>query len=277
MLLISSVCFAKEMEKMPLIVDYNNIEVSGETIIVYGGDGMIQYSFDDGYNWKRKQIYPSEILTRILIKNDDIYAFSISGKVALSKDKGETWNTIYKFKDPIYSLKEAGENYMVRSNSKIIICDSNFNYLYEKPILSRNTFISTFEGKSTLSRPFANSEVYMNKDYYFSLDSSRILWIKSDFSQSDTIDLFKSSVTSLNNYFFRLFTDGSKAYFGVYTNDVIGRDKILSTSDFMKFDTLYQTDGDVFIFNLHYFNNKLIFLKRDSSKSCYETTYLFDL
>lgn len=272
--LFSINCFAKELEKLPVRTDFNDVTVVGDTIIAFGGNGMCHISLDDGKSWKRNQIYEAEVITQVIIKNNLFYAFGVSGRVAVSRDLGDSWQTVYKFPDSLFSIVTAGENYMVRAKGKIFICDSNYTTLFEKANDQQSdlNIYYTSEGERYLTGTFHTTSVFCNNKYYFSIDSSKILEINGDFSTEFVHDISVMDKSFYKDMYYTIYTNGEKFYVNVpykFIKDSAHSttyNKLLSTSDFKNYDTIYNEKLENVVSTLIK-NNAIYFLTLDKKST----------
>lgn len=80
-------------EYYPVSSNFNGSAYNGETILVYGDNGIILKSQDGGKSWKQIFIGDTFNIIGIINLNKKFYGLTSNGYLIFSNDNGENWVT----------------------------------------------------------------------------------------------------------------------------------------------------------------------------------------
>ncbi len=174
------ICFylnlsSKEIQiSNPIVSDYYDCIYKDNQIIVYGTNGIINISNDDGKSWTTQKIFDRGKIVFMSYEDDGIYAINENCDIVKSNNLGRYFVKYKKLNEnlisKIWTVKKINDFFIVRTNNKLLKYDLEFNYLTTTniPDLIEKFYINI---DSTLTN-YTNNIIYFQNKLIVSLDSS---------------------------------------------------------------------------------------------------------
>jgi hypothetical protein len=141
--------FSNELEFELLSTDFSGIFRSGNTILIYGKHGIINYSNDLGINWKQAFVGVNNDVLKIISVDDKFYALTPE-KIYVSKDQGKSWEeTSIHWEQNFVDFCTDGNQIFVVTDNEILSIDkelkSDLNLLFQFDTFTKFTEMTVWQ------------------------------------------------------------------------------------------------------------------------------------
>ena len=200
----------------PIIADYYDCIYKDNQIIVYGTNGIINISNDDGKTWATQKIFDRGKIVFMSYENDGIYAVNENGEIIKSENNGRFFKPYSNFTvtpdKRIWSMKKFEDKFLIRTINSISLLDKNFSLIKKETLPTLNE--SMYAYTDSLLTQFVNNFVVFKDNIIVSLDSAQFMVFDKSLNIKEKRNLFFELDKSYN--LVPIFISKDKIIFDTY-------------------------------------------------------------
>lgn len=224
------------IELQPINENYKGVETKNDTIAIWDDYGSMILSFDNAKSWKQIKVFETGTIVKLYFEDNRITTFNNFGQISISTDNGKNWVERTDLRDTVLSVLKLEEGYLVRLDDKLVLLTESFQ-IKEETVLRSNFH----PGLNELS--YINAMTKFKENFVISTFGANFIVFNKELNPIDTINMKERGLCDNCSFLSRILSDNDNVYVsGVYT--------IHKSSDFIIFDTIYQTTEFVTRFNL---------------------------
>jgi hypothetical protein len=213
----TAISISKEIQiSSPIVSDYYDCIYKENQIIVYGSNGVINISNDDGKTWDTKKIFERGKIIFMSHEADGIYAVNENGVILKSTNYARYFLSFSKLEieleDRIWSIIKNNDKIIFRTLSKLFLFDNMYNLIKVEPIPNLNLWM--YENIDSTMSKFTNNIAFYNENVIVSLDSAQFLIYDKNLKFKEKLDLFYK--IDKNQWISEVFTMQNKIIFSTY-------------------------------------------------------------